>query len=165
MTTNIESADDAQTDPDGESQVIADFRKREKELKAQIVAAQEAASTALVDAHAQVRRENEASQLMSNAGFSGLSDVFASEVDGDLTPEAATAWLEKRGLTASSETSEQTPSPAEQVGDVADLGAQIAAVNQGNTPQGFEKRIAELEGAAGGIDSFNDGLAELLNQQ
>lgn len=164
MTTNTDSADDAQTDSGGESQVIADFRRREKELKALLEAKTEEANQALAAAHAQVKRDMDASQLMSNAGFSGLSDVFASEVDGDLTPEAAAAWLTKRGLTASPEDSDQTPSPAEQVGDVADLGAQIAAVNRSNTPQGFEKRIAELETMPGGIDTFNEGLAELLNQ-
>ena len=133
MTTNTEYEDNDQTDPTGESNspVIEDFRRREKQLKAQLKEAQAQADAALADARAQVERENAASQLMSNAGFAGLADVFASDVDGDLTPEAATKWLEQRGLAASPEGAPEVNEPAaEQVGNVADLGAQIAELRE-----------------------------------
>lgn len=163
MTTNIESADDAQTDPTGESEVIADFRRREKELKAQLKAAEEAQTQALVEARAQVKREAEASSLMSNAGFGGLADVFAAEVDGDLTPEAATEWLSKRGLAASSDTDESEPDPAEQVGEVVDLGSQVAAAVQDPTGGSFDKQLDGLEESAkGSLDAFSASVEELF---
>lgn len=100
---------------------------------------------------------------MSNAGFAGLADVFAADVDGDLTQEAATAWLTERGLTASPEGAQEVQAPVDQqVGDVADLASQVAAADQSGTPQDFSKRIDEIEQNATSIGAFNEQLQDLF---
>lgn len=161
MTTNTETDEGIQDDPDGESAVIRALRADLKAAKADKKAALKDSDEALVTARAQVKREAEASSLMSNAGFVGLADIFASEVDDDLTAEAATLWLEKRGLKATSESSGEDESPAEQVGQVADLGSQIASATQDQSNASFTKKMDELEGGTTSPEEFFKGLEKL----
>lgn len=161
MSENTDTGTGSQESSE-ESSVIQTLRADLKAAKAEVKAARSDGDEALATARAQVKREAEAASLMSEAGFKGLADVFAAEVDGDLTEEAASQWLKTRGLEASSDSGESSADPATQVGEVADLGSQVAAASGDVAQQNFGKRIDELEANAGGsLESFLDGLQNM----
>ena len=161
LTTNTEHDENVQPDPDEESNVIKELRAQLKASKTDLKESRKSGDDALATARAQVKREAEASSLMSNAGFEGLADIFASEVDDELTAEAAAGWLKKRGLQASSESSEEDESSAEQVGQVADLGSQVASATQDLSEGGFNKKMDELEANSVSPEAFFKGLEKL----
>lgn len=164
MTTNTENSESFQTDSDGESSIIKELRQQVRDLKVDRKQLTATAEEALATARAQVKREAEASSLMSNAGFAGLADIFASEVDDELTAVTAAEWLKKRGLSASSETSEGDDTPAEQVGNVADLGSQIAAATQDASGASFTRKMDDAQANAKGMDAYFAELERIANE-
>jgi len=161
LTTNTEHDENVQPDPDGESSIIKELRAQLKASKTDLKESRKSGDDALVTARAQVKREAEASSLMSNAGFEGLADIFASEVDDELTAEAAAQWLKKRGLQATSESSGDEAASAEQVSQVADLGSQVASATLDLSEGGFNSKMDELEANTVGAEEFFKGLEKL----
>ena len=112
--TNLEG------DPPEDNEVISGLRK-------QLNAANKAVKTAGDDAVAKVKRVATASSLMPE-GFEGFSDIFESEVDGELTKDSAAEWLKTRGFTApSDDTDAEAAEVAEELEKVTDLGGAVAA--------------------------------------
>lgn len=86
-----------------------------------------AVKTAGKNAVAKVKRVQEASSLMPE-GFKGLSDIFETEVDGELTEESAAEWLKGRGFSQSSDDAEaEAAKKAAELEAVTNLGGQINA--------------------------------------
>ena len=121
-------------------------------LREQLKTANKAAKTAGADAIAKVKRVATASSLMPE-GFEGFSDIFESEVDGDLTTESAAEWLAGRGFTASlDEANEAAATQAAALEEVTNLGGAVAAA--GNlTPED------SMSTALGEIDITKPGLS------
>jgi len=160
----MENSEINESSPDAESPVIKDLRRQVKELKGSSKQLAAAADEALATARAQVKRESEANSLMSNAGFSGLADIFASEVDGELTAVAATEWLKRRGLSASPETSEEGEPLAEQVGNVADLGSRVAAATQDASGASFTRKMDDAQANAKSTDAYFAELERITKE-
>ncbi len=93
---------------------------------------------------AEVNRESTAASLMDKAGFPKLSTLFAKEVDGEPTAEAAAEFLSGLGLTAQTpsddskpgvETDSATPAQiAAEVEKLAAAGREAAAGSGGDVP-------------------------------
>ena len=111
-------------------------------LREQLKTANKAVKTAGEDAIAKVKRGQTASSLMPEE-FKGLSDIFETEVDGELTAESAAEWLKGRGFTASSDEADaEAAATAAALEEVTNLGGAVAAA--GNlTPE--DSKIAQLE--------------------
>src|SRR3990172_2619794 len=98
------------TSPDGsiieehaseqDSAVIKALREREKELARKVKDLEGAASTALEQARAEMKREQSASQIVSGLGFPKLAPLVAEKIEGEITEESVKAFLEGYGLTA-----------------------------------------------------------------
>jgi len=114
-------------------------------LREQLKAANRAVKTAGEDAIAKVKRGQTASSLMPE-GFEGLSDIFETEVDGDLTEASAAAWLAGRGFSAAPNESETEA--AEQVAaleEVANLGGAVAAAGSLTPVDGVQHQLENIE--------------------
>ena len=111
-------------------------------LREQLKTANKAVKTAGEDAIAKVKRGQTASSLMPEE-FKGLSDIFETEVDGELTAESAAEWLKGRGFTASSDEADaEAAATAAALEEVTNLGGGVAAA--GNlTPE--DSKTAQLE--------------------
>jgi hypothetical protein len=145
--TSIESEDSA---------VIQGFREREKALKKELKEQEQAI-------RAKIEREAQAKALMP-AGYEGLAGYFEQEVDGDLTSEAATAWLAAKGVAASPDnasTAEPQVDPAQELASVTDLGASVAAASNQTTVNPKLEKMAEIEKSMG---SNPGNLAELTQR-
>jgi len=112
-------------------------KARTKELEGQLAEQEETI-------RASVRRESEAASLMEKAGFAGLADVFAAEVEGELSEQAAIAWLTKRGLAAPNSKEGDAEGTAA-LADVAGTGSSVAAAAAGNDETNFDKRLDKVE--------------------
>ena len=96
-------------------------------LREQVENLSKAVKTAGKDAVAKVKRVSQASTLMPE-GFKGLSDIFETEVDGELTEDSAAEWLKGRGFTASSDAAEaEAAKRAAELEAVTNLGGAVAA--------------------------------------
>lgn len=131
-----------------------------QELRAQLKAAQRESRDAEATVRAKIKRESDASNLMPT-GLKGLSGYFAQEVDGELTADAATEWLAARGITASpnsegAEDVEPTPSPAQALENVTDLGAAVAAAASGNLSRDLRSQMNQITEGKHGIGHLPD---------
>lgn len=149
--TSIESED---------SDVIRGFRDREKALKKELKEQEQAI-------RAKIKRENDAKALMPK-GYEGLAGYFEQEVDGELTAEAAAKWLAAKGVAASSDDSDPAPqvNPAQELADVTDLGASVAAASNQTSANPVTEKMAEIEKEAGqspgNLTELTERLASLL---
>lgn len=157
---------DSNTDAEGnlpeESSVIKELRKKVADLERESRNAEAAA-------RAKIERESKASQLMPE-GYKGLAGYFEQEVDGDLTSEAAEQWLADRGITASLEPSTpdaETPSRAQDLEAVTDLGAAVAAAGAETSPptafDEVDKVLAQSKGI-GNLPDVTKMIERALNQ-
>ena len=115
-----------------------------RDLREQLKTAKRATKTAGDDAIALVERGTKAAGLMPE-GFKGLADIYATEVDGELTADSAAEWLKGRGFAASSDKLEEEEAEvASDLEKVTDLGGAVAAA--GNlTPEGtLDKQLGEV---------------------
>ena len=140
---------DALNEQPEDNELIRKLRQDLKEANAK-------AKTAAEDAIAKVKRDATAQELMPE-GFKGLSDIFESEVDGELTTESATAWLQARGITATPEVISEVTDEAKSLEEVTNLSGAAAAASNLLPEDTITKKIADAqEGLAGG-----GSLAEL----
>ena len=104
-----------------DNELIRGLRKDLKDANARV-------KTAGDDAVAKVKRGQVASSLMPEE-FKGLSDVFESEVDGELNEESAVEWLKGRGFStaASEKADEDAAQKAADLEKVTNLGGAVAA--------------------------------------
>lgn len=163
MPENIDNVDDTDEGSDGGAIQAARDAASRWEAKAKEAVRQ--AETAKEEAVAEVRREQISTSLMKKAGFEGLADVFASEVDGELTDQAAEKWLTGRGLKATTEnieTAQGTDSAAGGLEAVASLGSQVASAATGSTDTTFDGRMDKV---ADGFKGSALDLAEAIEKE
>ena len=114
-------------------------------LRADLKDALRAVKTAGSDALAKVKRDKEASSLMPE-GFEGFADIFATEVDGDLTKESAAEWLKARGFAAPSEKiASEDAAHAAQLEEVTNLGGAVAAAGNLTPEDNITKQLQEIK--------------------
>lgn len=131
-----------------------------RKLRADLKEANAKAKTAAEDAIAKVKRDADAKGLMPE-GFKGLSDIFESEVDGELTTESAAAWLQARGITATPEAISEVTSEARELEEVTNLSGAAAAASNLLPEDTITKRIADAEEGLVGAGSIADLTARL----
>lgn len=176
LTTNMDPATDG---AGSDSQTFTDLRDNYNKLEKALKTATTRADNAEAEAHAKVKREQEAATLLSMSGLQGLADVVAGEVDGDINEDSVARWVNERNLkpapatddnaasddTKEDDVSDQTPdTPASDVAGVSDLASQVAAANEDSDMQNLSKRIDAIEEDANSLDGFADSIAEIVNQ-
>jgi len=130
------------TDPEGMSPEDSDVIRG---LREQLKTANKAVKTAGADAVAKVKRVSQASSLMPE-GFEGLSDIFETEVDGELTTEAAAEWLSGRGFTAPSDKANaEAAAQAAELEAVTNLGGAVAAAGNLTPEDTITQRLKEVD--------------------
>ena len=113
-------------------------------LRKQVDTLSKAVKTAGADAIAKVKRTQTASSLMPK-GFEGLSDIFETEVDGELDAASAAEWLKGRGFTASSdEAKEKAAETAKDLEAVTDLGSAVAAAGGLSAEDSVTQQLGEV---------------------
>ena len=113
-------------------------------LRADLKDAQRAVKTAGEEAVAKVKRVQNATSLMPE-GFEGLSDVYESEVDGELTKESAAEWLKGRGFSAPSDAIVQEEAQvAEALEEVTNLGGAVQAAGNLTPEDSVSARLKEV---------------------
>ncbi len=134
-------------------------------LREQIENLTAAVETAGTDAVAKVKRVSQASTLMPE-GFKGLSDIFETEVDGELTVDSAAEWLKGRGFTASSDTVEaETATKAAALEEVTNLGGAVAAAGNLAPEDAAVAAIGEIDINAPGqtLQGVTEAVDAILN--
>ncbi len=130
-TTNEDS-------PPEDNELIKDLRSKLKVANASI-------KTAGADAIALVERGTKAAGLMPE-GFKGVADIYATEVDGELTADNATEWLKGRGFTASPDKEAlEEANVVSQLEAVTDLGSAVAAAGSLSPQDAIIARLEELK--------------------
>jgi hypothetical protein len=141
-----------------DNEVIRGLRQDVKDLT-------KAVKTAGDDAIAKVKRGAVASSLMPE-GFEGLADIFESEVDGELTKEAAAEWLATRGFTASSdEASEEAAEQAANLEAVTNLGGAVAAAGSLTPEDSVITGLGEIvkPGTPQSLDDVTKAIESLIH--
>ena len=150
-----------------ESGPIKALRDQLKTEKAARVAAEARTGEVAASIRAEVKREQEASGVVSDLGYPDMASLIAEKVEGEVTVESATAFLSTLGLKPipkdGSTDGAPKPDTTVSVGDVADLGSQVAAAASGTQETDVEKRldaatseaeIASIMGEAGLLKSL-----------
>lgn len=141
-----------------ESDVISGLRKQLKTANA-------AVKTAGVDAIALVERGVVASSLMPE-GYEGFADIFATEVDGELTQATANEWLAGRGFTApSDELKAEAAQAAANLEAVTDLGGAVAAAGNLTPEDTIATQLAEVvtPGTYQSLPDVSEAVSKILN--
>ena len=139
--------------PPEDSEVISGLRK-------QLNAANKAIKTAGENAVAKVKRVQEASSLMPK-GFEGLSDIFETEVDGELTEESAAEWLKGRGFTASSDDIDaEAAKKAAELEEVTNLGGAVAAAGNLTPEDSIDAQLEAIK-TDGGLKTLPEVTAAI----
>jgi len=100
--------------------------------------------TAGEDAVALVERGATATGLMPE-GFKGFADIFATEVDGELTADSAAEWLKSRGMSTSPDgQEEEAAEKAVELEAVTNLGADIVASGNLKPQDTISKQLEEV---------------------
>jgi hypothetical protein len=147
---------------DEESKVIRTLRARLAASEAAKKEAEEAATTAQVDARSQLEREVATQRFMDAAGYPGMRDTVLGQIEGEITADKALQALEGLKLAVDKEafkaTLEGQPAPvveqqpassgAEDIARVASLGGQISAAASVTPESTFETDIAETQTVA-----------------
>ncbi len=127
-----------ENDPPEDNKVIRGLRQQVEDLTAEV-------KTAGTDALAKVLRVTQASSLMPE-GFEGFSDVFESEVDGELNADSAAEWLKGRGFTASSDAAEaEAAKKAAALEEVTNLGGAVAAAGNLTPEDSVTTALGEID--------------------
>ena len=114
-------------------------------LRADLKDALRAVKTAGSDALEKVKRDKVASSLMPE-GFEGFADIFATEVDGDLTQESAAEWLKARGFAAPSEKiASEEAAHASALEEVTNLGGAVAAAGNLTPEDNITKQLQDIQ--------------------
>lgn len=134
-------------------------------LRRDLKSANAAVKTAGNDAIAKVKRVATAVSLMPE-GFEGFSDIFESEVDGELTKEAAAEWLAGRGFTASlDEANEAAAEQAAGLEEVTNLGGAVAAAHSLTPEDSIATALGEIDINKPGLTlpEVTDAIHAILN--
>lgn len=126
--------------------LIRELRAQLKEAKAQLKANDPEVIRAQVLAEA--NRENTAASLMDKAGYPKLSNLFASQVDGELDASKAEEFLSGLGLAAEKPSDDPVPASADGL-----TPAQIAAEVE---------RLAAAGAEAGSLGKTDVPIDELI---
>jgi hypothetical protein len=130
---------------EGDSPVVQALRREIKTLKSELKTERESKATAVDDAVKQVQRAVKAREVVNALGFPGLADLAAEKIEGEVTEESASAFIEGLGLKAQAESSgsggeSTTPQGVE---GVASLGQRVASAASGSVSKTIEQRLNE----------------------
>lgn len=93
MAINENEDLETETDEAGDGNAAKVLRKQNKQLAADLAAA----TSKLADLDKKARAATISDVLRDNGGKPGWARYAASDIEGDVTPEAVLAWLEKEG--------------------------------------------------------------------
>lgn len=157
-------SDDMETVEDQESSVVQTLRAKLKEAEKRLKDAEGQRDSALDEARAQVARESQAYQVVSDLGYPKLAPVVLDRLDGEITAEAVATLLAELGLEAegSGESNDESAeSSAERVEKVANLGQQVADAARGQKGGTLEQKLDKARSPAEVAQIMADaGLAQ-----
>lgn len=137
-----------------DSAVISALRKQLKESKANEKVALDAAETIAESTRSEIERGQAAAVIVNALGYPKMATDFADQVEGELTVETATAFLQSKGLEPKTadvvddtDTKESTPADlAKDLAATANLGNRLADAASGAGATGAAQRVeAEID--------------------
>lgn len=170
MTDTQNQELDGSVETDGDSAVIADFRKREAAKDKRIAELEKQVEG--FNAQAAEQRRKTIEGVVNDLGFPGLVDDVDGWVEGDVTADAIASVLKAKGLltddapaTGTSSAPEQPQQSAEQPAKMpaSRIGQQVAAAASGSAGADISERlaaaktnaeIAEIMAEAGAVTQY-----------
>jgi hypothetical protein len=160
MTNTGDVIDESIEDGDGseDSQVLNEVRSQNRDLKKELKETKGNLEAAVEEGKAQVRRELEIGQLVSQAGFPKMGDVVANQLEGDVTAEAVAGVLQGLGVQAQDAVEDDgEPEVPATVEDVANLGTQVANAAKGSGGKSFEDELSETDSIEDVVNLMGSG--------
>ena len=133
-----------------ESAVIRALRKEVKDGKADLAVALSSVDTIAESTRTEMKRSQDAKAIVNALGYPLMAEDFASQVEGELTADAAILFLQGKGLeprtpdTSDDDTEERAPANlASDLAATASLGSRVADAASGAGATGAAQRTED----------------------